>query len=68
MNVTDLLNSKALIQKCTEDFVECYKTQLHMVGITPNSDAEKLMITCLANAAKVWANKVKYNKILYGGK
>lgn len=39
INVTDLLNSNALIEKCTKDFVECYKIQLHSAGIPPESDA-----------------------------
>ena len=68
INVTDLLNSNALIEKCTKDFVECYKIQLHSAGIPPESDAEKMILQCLVNAAKVWSQQVKYNKILYGGK
>lgn len=68
INVTDLLNKNALLEKSTQDFIECYKTQLRMAGIPADSDAEKLIITCLGNAAKVWVNKVKYNKALYGKK
>lgn len=68
INVTDLLNKNALVEKSTQDFIECYKTQLRMAGIPADSDAEKMIITCLVNAAKVWVNKVKYNKIIYGGK
>ena len=68
INVTDLLNKNALIEKSTQDFIECYKTQLRMAGIPADSDAEKMIIACLANAAKVWIEKVKYNKALYGRK
>lgn len=68
INITDLLNKNALLEKSTRDFVECYKAQLRMAGIPADSDAEKLIITCLGNAAKVWVKKVKYNKTLYGKK
>ncbi len=68
MNVLDLLNKNALLDKSTQDFIECYKAQLRMTGIPADSDAEKLIITCLANAAKAWVQKVKYNKALYGKK
>ena len=68
MNVLDLLNKNALLDKSTQDFIECYKTQLRMAGIPADSDAEKLIIACLVNAAKAWVNKVKYNKALYGRK
>ena len=68
MNVLDLLNKNALLDKSTQDFIECYKTQLRMAGIPADSDAEKAIIVCLVNAAKVWVNKVKYNKTLYGRK
>lgn len=68
INVTDLLNKNALLEKSTKDFIECYKTQLRMAGIPADSDAEKMILACLANAAKVWIEKVKYNKALYGGK
>lgn len=68
INVTDLLNKNALLEKSTQDFIECYKTQLRMAGIPADSDAEKMIIVCLANAAKLWVNKVKYNKTLYGKK
>lgn len=68
INVTDLLNKNALLEKSTKDFIECYKTQLRMAGISVDSDAEKMILACLANAAKVWIEKVKYNKALYGGK
>ena len=68
INVTDLLNKNALLEKSTQDFVECYKAQLRMAGIPADSDAEKMIIVCLANAAKAWLKKVKYNKALYGRK
>ena len=68
INVIDLLNKNALPEKSTQDFIECYKTQLRMAGIPADSDAEKMIITCLANAAKAWVQKVKYNKALYGRK
>lgn len=68
INVTDLLNKNALLEKSTQNFIECYKTQLRIAGIPADSDAEKMIITCLANAAKVWVNKVKYNKALCGKK
>lgn len=68
INVIDLLNKNVLIEKSTQDFIEYYKTQLRMAGIPADSDAEKLIITCLGNAAKVWVNKIKYNKALYGRK
>lgn len=67
INVTDLLNKNALLEKSTRDFIECYKAQLRMAGIPADSDAEKLIIACLANAAN-WLQKVKYNKVLYGKK
>lgn len=65
INVTDLLNKNTLLEKSTQDFIEYYKTQLRMVGIPADSDAEKLIIACLRNAAKAWVQKVKYNKALY---
>lgn len=68
INVTDLLNKNALLEKSTQDFLGCYKTQLKMAGIPADSDAEKLIIACLGNAAKAWVKKVKYNKTLYGRK
>lgn len=68
INVTDLLNKNALLEKSTQNFIECYKTQLRIAGIPADSDAEKMIIACLANAAKAWVNKVKYNKALYGKK
>ena len=68
INVTDLLNKNALLEKSAQNFIECYKTQLRIAGIPADSDAEKMIIACLANAAKVWVNKVKYNKTLYGKK
>lgn len=68
INVTDLLNKNALLEKSTKDFIECYKTQLRMAGIPADSDAEKMILACLANAANAWIEKVKYNKALYGGK
>lgn len=68
INVTDLLNKNALLEKSTQDFIECYKTQLRMAGIPADSDAEKMIIVCLANATKIWVEKVKHNKMLYGGK
>lgn len=68
INVTDLLNKNALLEKSTRDFIEYYKAQLRMAGIPADSDAEKLIIACLANAAKAWLQKVKYNKALYGRK
>lgn len=68
INITDLLNSNALIEKSTKDFLECYKIQLRSAGVPPESDAEKMILQCLVNAVKVWSKQVKYNKILYGGK
>lgn len=68
INVTDLLNKNVLLEKSTQDFIECYKTQLRMAGIPADSDAEKLIIACLGSAAKAWVQKVKYNKALYGRK
>lgn len=68
INVTDLLNKNALLEKSTQDFIECYKAQLRMAGIPADSDAEKLIIACLGSAAKAWIQKVKYNKALYGRK
>lgn len=38
MNVIDLLNNSAILHKSTEDFIECYKTQLRAVGIPADSD------------------------------
>lgn len=68
INVTDLFSKNALLEKSTQDFIECYKTQLRMAGIPADSDAEKLIIACLGDAARVWVQKVKYNKALYGRK
>ena len=68
INVTDLLNKNALLEKSTQDFIECYKTQLRMAGIPADSDAEKMILACLVNAARLWVEKVRYNKALYGGK
>lgn len=68
INVIDLLNKNVLIEKSTQDFIEYYKTQLRMAGIPADSDAEKLILACLGNAAKAWLKKVKYNKALYGRK
>ena len=51
--------NKTTIEDWREHFLECFKYQLRKAGIEPDSDAERLILFCLAQAAQQWVREVR---------